>query len=132
MQAYDSTGWDNGIHGWNVSPANIVYTKATPANITVTDTYNSGVTWDGLTSLAPCLSCSPYTSATAWLNSYFTRNYSPGAIQSVTTHELGHIAGLAHVTNCAIMVADTSTRYYNVCGIWTPQTDDVNGINALY
>lgn len=132
MQPYDSTGWDNGRQAWNGdNNANITWVTIASSSITVTDTYSSGVAWDGATQLLPCVSCNPYSSSHSWLNSYYTQNYSPGAIQSVTTHELGHVAGLAHASNCVIMVADTATRYY-YCGVFAPQRDDENGINALY
>lgn len=51
-------------------------------------------------------------------------------------HELGHSFGLGHTgasgcTNIKLMVPTTSQRY-DTCGVYRPQQDGVDGINAIY
>jgi hypothetical protein len=126
----DNSGWPNGQTAWDDSPALIVYGKNGSSLISLRDTYNSGVSWDGLTQYSYNI-FNNFTSSTGTLNYYYTSGYSTGEIESVATHELGHVAGLAHSNGCVIMVGDTYTRWTS-CGIDTPQTDDDNGINAMY
>lgn len=131
MTSYDQTGWWNGMDAWNVSPANIVFSENSGGYAPVMyDTYNSGVGWDGITYIHPCNSCT-YTYDDAYLNYYYTVNYSDAEIQSVSAHELGHVLGLDHNTGCVLMNAYTSTRW-GTCGVNTPQQDDINGVNAQY
>jgi predicted Zn-dependent protease len=66
---------------------------------------------------------------TAYLNYYYTQNYSTSKIQGVAAHELGHVAGLDETGACpAVMWHVTNSS----CRATVPQTDDINGIDALY
>jgi hypothetical protein len=133
MYLGDSTVYDNGRAAWNqTSSANIYFWTASSSSIYATDQNNSSASWDGRTTYY--YSGRYFTSATVELNYYYfsTYNYPAGKKQGVAVHELGHVAGLAHnPSGCVIMTPYTSTRW-ETCGISTPQTDDVNGINALY
>lgn len=132
MRAIDKTGWDNGRTAWNNSPALIYFNHVSSSSIVLQDANNCNVNWDGLTNYNWIwFFGEKFTSATATLNYCYTQYYSAGEIQSVATHELGHVAGLGHSNGCVIMVGDTYTRW-TVCGVDTPRTDDVNGINAMY
>lgn len=129
----DVTGWQNGAAAWNNSAA-LVWVNPAPGNspINLIDTTDSVDGWYGLTSLSS--SGGTFTGATAWLNAFYTQGMSAAQIQTVATHELGHVIGLAHDTDaCAVMNPDPGTMT-TFCGGWvnTPQQDDVDGVNALY
>lgn len=67
---------------------------------------------------------------TAWvakINKYYTYTHYTIIARSVGGHELGHILGLNHTANPALMNSDRDRSV-----IYRPQTDDINGINALY
>ncbi len=138
MSSKDSTGWDNGSYAWNVSPADFDVNRYSSAVIAMGD-YNFGSTGcggcDGITYLNPCNNCT-YTSATLYENSYYSSmsNYTAAVIQSVTAHEIGHMVGLAHSNGCVLMNPYTfgSGSRWGGCGINTPRSDDINGVNAQY
>ena len=69
--------------------------------------------------------------AYAWINSAYTQKYSSLKARSVASHEIGHILGLDHTSVCSLMESKTSDRY-DRCGVYTPQADDLRGINNLY
>lgn len=131
----DVIGWDDGANAWTDSAAYVIFYGSNVPNIYAQDTDNSSVGWDGLTSY------SWYTGdngieyfnngTVVTLNYYYTRNYGTNETQSVSTHEFGHSIGLAHSSTCVIMNPDTSVRY-GQCGVYTPQSDDDNGVDALY
>ena len=71
-----------------------------------------------------------FTSMSAWLNYHWIKSYPLSKSQGVAAHELGHIAGLDHTNRCVLMVPNSPARAS--CGISTPQTDDRNGIAAMF
>ncbi|HZU67988.1 MAG TPA: M57 family metalloprotease [Ktedonobacteraceae bacterium] len=129
---YDQTAYTNAIAAWNNDDRALIFFASGAGMGYTTDTYNSGTSLDGWTNYGS--SNGYFTYANTYLNYYFTgdtKNYPDGRIQGIAVHELGHSVGLAHASGCVIMVAASYTRWYT-CGIDTPQTDDENGINALY
>ena len=121
MSSFDADGFRNA---WNGSPANVILDFHSGA-LTLYDPTVSNVSWDGYTTWS--YSGSSFNNAQVKLNTYYTRNESASEIQGVAAHELGHAMGIGHVSSCALMYPNTPR-----CGIDTPTSDDVNGINALY
>jgi hypothetical protein len=123
---------DNAYGDWshyNGIDSNINWYSGSSSPATADQTFNGGVSWDGIT-LYGFDSNNNFTYANAWLNDYYASTYSSNDVIGVMSHEAGHQIGLAHATGCVLMVADTPTR--RRCGVWTPQTDDLNGAKALY
>lgn len=131
-QSYDSTGFYLGFLLWNHnfgSGANVQINRVSSSVYTVQDMYNSGVSWDGMTSLQVGLDLN-FSAAATWMNSFFTGTYSQQVITGVAAHEVGHVLGLAHSNACVLMQPSTLLR--NVCGVSGPVQDDINGVNSLY
>lgn len=100
-------------------------------------TSNAGNTgYDGLTT-STCYNTGLVIDTWSGYNTHYTSGYADPKKQSVMVHELGHSLGLAHAgslancTNLPVMFYATPTRY-DTCGKKTPQTDDINGIWAIY
>jgi len=77
----------------------------------------------------------PNSSATAWLNNYYTQNYGIYQKLGSAGHEVGHLLGLQHLsTGAKIMNAYSCGSQSRWCtfGVYYPQTDDINGFNAIY
>ncbi|HKS70958.1 MAG TPA: matrixin family metalloprotease [Ktedonobacterales bacterium] len=126
----DYAVWDNGLNAWTDDPAALIsFYVASSGNIHLYDTSDSSVSWDGITYENDFLG--HFLATQSYLNYYYVKNDSAGEAQGIATHELGHVAGLAHTNGCVIMTPTTYTRW-GQCGIDTPQQDDANGINAMY
>jgi hypothetical protein len=128
-----------GLVGWNYASVGLQFSDpGTSSPLTVQDTFNSGVSWDGITNYGSSFTgnggrvgvCYFLSSATVFLNSFYTQGYSDSTIIGVAAHEAGHAIGLAHTNGCVLMTPNTGTRIN--CGINTPQTDDINCARAIY
>lgn len=75
-----------------------------------------------------------YTLANIDVNEYwFDINYYNGDgehVQEVMCHELGHVLGLQDYSGAYIM--NPTDWIYTSLGIFEPQTDDINGVDAIY
>lgn len=143
MTSKDSTGFDNARAAWNNSSAPVFFCAGCSGNyVEMYDQNDGNDGTDGFsyeyTSSTGCNANGTtvyiITGAGAYLNTYYTNQSSytsGGAIQSVAAHELGHVVGLAHVSNEHELMYPTTDRWF-VDGINTPQSDDINGTKAIY
>jgi hypothetical protein len=125
-----ATGWNNGMSAWNATPTKALFTAPGGGTQTIVlgDANDSSVSWDGISNWNP--GTGTILNAQGRLNYAKTKNYSANTIKGVAAHELGHILGLAHHNGCYLMTDNTGTR--DQCSVYTPQSDDQAGINALY
>lgn len=124
-----ANGWLNGMGAWNATPTKAYFHQVAGNQTTILyDANDSSVGWDGLSTWSPGTGI--INNASGRLNYYYTKGYNANQIKGVAAHELGHILGLAHHSGCYLMVDNTPQR--TSCGVYTPQSDDQAGINALY
>lgn len=117
-----ANSWDSGTPLYLQSTANaalVVYQ---------TNAGNSG--YEGYTTWY----CSGgITSGTSsYANTYYTASYPTNKIRAVLTHEIGHALGLNHSGVAGAIMSSSAGGEYDTYGHYTPQTDDKNGINAIY
>lgn len=122
------TGWQNAVSEWNSEGMNIRYSSN--SNNLLESRYNSTTTENGMaiidlypssSTLKPTVKkfvCYMNSAQGGWTNT---------TAQSTGVHELGHVIGLDHVNGTAIM-----NENRNRAVIYTVQTDDRNGFNAIY
>ncbi|APO48533.1 hypothetical protein BS614_30910 (plasmid) [Paenibacillus xylanexedens] len=137
--SYNKTGsssvndiWNEAIFNWNqqsTKPNFSTQTTSSP-NVEFQGVHISNTDSDGKAQWYTDSNGTTYHSF-AWINTYFTSGYSSLKARSVASHEIGHVLGLSHASGCVLMSDNTPTRY-DTCGVYTPQSDDLNGINALY
>ncbi|MGD0153730.1 MAG: matrixin family metalloprotease [Thermacetogeniaceae bacterium] len=121
--------WQNGASAWNNATSRVSFSYNSNYEVYLGATNDDNISWDGITALYA--SGNTITSADCYLNEYYTNGYSSAKRQSVSTHELGHVLGLGHSNGARIMNPYTDSRW-DTYGVNTPQTDDLNGINAMY
>ncbi len=108
--------------------ATLAYTSS-GGQVLVTEFYNSGAAWDGLSNFTN--SGVTLKSCTITINSAKTASYGSYKVRSVVSHEFGHALSLDEYSARVLMHPTTSVRYDSY-GIYTPQTDDINGVNYIY
>ncbi len=125
------TAFSSAFVDWKYNSDIDFYNSLSNPTLYDNNVYYSGVTWDGLCS--SYFSGGYFTEAYCYLNTYYTDNYSADKRQSVAGHEIGHAIGLADLgsSSTSLMNGYTYNRY-DVNGVYTAQTDDINGVNYLY
>lgn len=129
----------NSAGRWNSAVARMRFVYTHPGGTVSAGEFNYGnTTYAGITTY----SCSGgymttgLSATKSRLNTYFTDAYPNGERYTAMVHELGHAVGLAH-NNAHGSCAAVQVMYFNLdswvnCGIQTPQSDDIAGINYLY
>ncbi len=133
-------GWDNMAQMWNDTSAPTTFKKIGSGDEGQADFavyaghYDVAVfPWLGVTFYDnACLSGGYFPNGKVAVNSYINRNKTDGRPNNDNNgtlgHELGHVLGLDHVNNVnALMHPYANERLH-----WTPQSDDIAGVDYLY
>ncbi|MFR8001807.1 MAG: matrixin family metalloprotease [Hydrogeniiclostridium sp.] len=126
------TAWKDALTDWNKTNVTLILTSANLTDIYCKAENHSNVTWDGI-----CYSQDNgglyYTHADCILNSYYLNTVVANHKRSVAAHEIGHALGLGHQpSNAHSSIMNMSSVRYTVYGLYSPQIDDKNGVNAIY
>lgn len=136
--------WEPNTTGFNFEPAATVGSRDLYAN-----NKNFGASgWTGLFRDYNNIDALPACIDNRWSNNAMVsinNNYNPTNStrrMATATHEFGHYLGLGH-ENAAVacpaggvkylaIMASTAASQEGACAIFTPQADDINGINYLF
>jgi Matrixin len=67
-----------------------------------------------------------------WLNYTYLFGNTDTQLRSTTGHEIGHALGLDHPPKTTSQILMYTLQYRDRNVLYTPQTDDVNGVNSIY
>jgi hypothetical protein len=132
-----ATATDNAAFAWSNTVSPLLLTEVSSGGMVIIDNQNNGNDGhDGVTyTVCPgggAVWSSPPKSV---YNTYYTGGYTSTERKQLMVHELGHALGLGHAgtSTCSgqPIMYYLSNRYW-ICNHQNPQTDDVNGINAIY
>jgi hypothetical protein len=127
-----NAAWDSSITDWSNAQSKVTFQAVSSSPMLyLSFTNDNSVAWDGATQKYQSGNYLYY--ALSRLNQYRTEDYTPSnKRRSVSGHEIGHAMGLSEGDHDdSLMEQDTSVRY-GTYTIYTPQQDDINGINTLY
>lgn len=125
--------WDQSAANWTNAGTPVYLVNDDWAyDVYLSDTYDSSAFWDGIMPTNErIVYLGTIQTASGYLNTYYTASYATNKRISATGHELGHIIVLGHSSGAVLMNYSTSSRY-DTYGVYTPQTDDINGVNYYY
>ena len=121
------SAFNSAISVWNSSQSKLTYSYSSTSSNYVSTFYFSSNTLYGTCNVN-------YDTGTGYINYFYAKvnmsninNLDSTVCQSAASHEIGHTMGLAHSAYTAVMNTNRDRD-----SIYTPQTDDINGINAIY
>ena len=123
-------------HDWSTQPIiPNLYRLSTPGEhyVSVQEISKWYKFWDAKTELFPRPEGPTYWGAEVTLNDYWISDYESNKKRFVIGHEFGHVLGLNHEPS----LAKEALMYpfieaYDWWDIYTPQPDDVAGVNEIY
>jgi len=126
------TLWSQAVARWNAANLDAMWV-VTPYTSQLR-MYNTNRGADGYVGLSGWSCTGSTINSGAWSsgNEYYLWDESDAQIPGLMIHELGHTAGLHHPSSCLPNGLPAIMKSSFGCGYFYPQTDDKNGINALY
>lgn len=119
-------GWEKAISSWKTASGFNFNAVSSSVN-SLGSWYEYSSTYYGVTHIYRNTSTGLITKFEGLVNAGNTNISKSNVAQSTGVHELGHVIGIAHNNGVSIMNSNRDrTRIY------TPQTDDKNGVNAIY
>jgi hypothetical protein len=128
--------FSGSICDWNIAgtPANFQYSAA-EHKVYLYEVFRNDVNWDGMTTrtLSGWWWWRKVVYANACLNAVFTDDYGLNERKSVSGHELGHVLQLWEMDwDDPVLMNQFTDWRFGVWGVFTPQQDDIDGVNDLY
>lgn len=120
----------NSLQDWNAAGTKVHFQNSGSYKVYLAEANMPGVAWDGRSYITG--SGTTIQSCSCYLNMYYTDGYGANKRRSVSGHELGHSLGLWEVTGGAELMNKATPSRYDTYGVYTPQQDDINGVNFLY
>jgi len=118
--------WESGVNDWSSASGFNFYEFSSSVNV-LNSWFESSSTYYGRYTVT-YNRFNEVTKFTADINSGNTNITATNVARSVANHEFGHIAGLDDITSGTAIMNVNRARGT----IFIPQTDDKNGINAIY
>ena len=125
------TAFVYSMEQWNATSTPVNFQNSGNYDVYLFETNRDDVTWDGRTSAS--VQGSKFVKVYCYLNMYYTDDYGTNKRRSVAGHELGHVLGLDEMGYYdSVLMNQYTDRRYDVYGVYTPQQDDIDGVNAMY